>query len=225
MANQRGETTSIGHFYNRCVDAVNNLFDTMSFWTHSKDVEFVDGKTAETKVGAINGITSDMSGEADDIAASIKCVNQLNNSLGGLSFGKDGDGNYGYYGADGSLIPFKSKPICCILDLCTIEEGTHNNISTNNTMILDDSKISIINETTFNIHSSGKYHFLFYDAYGRLDNFTCTQNNVSKMGTLLETLTIPASRIRLYEFNLESGNFNIKATIIEYNSPCVIMIY
>lgn len=30
------------------------------------------------------------------------------NSLGGLSFGTDGDGNYGYYGADGSLIPFKS---------------------------------------------------------------------------------------------------------------------
>ena len=81
MANQKGETTSIGHFYNRCVDAVNNLFDTMSFWTHSKDVEFVDGKTAETKVGAINGITSDISGEADDIAASIKCVNELNASL------------------------------------------------------------------------------------------------------------------------------------------------
>ena len=53
----------------------------MSFWTHSKDVEFVDGKTAETKVGAINGITSDISGEADDIAASIKCVNELNASL------------------------------------------------------------------------------------------------------------------------------------------------
>ncbi len=32
----------------------------------------------------------------------------LDNSLGGLSFGTDGDGNYGYYGADGSLIHFKS---------------------------------------------------------------------------------------------------------------------
>lgn len=31
-----------------------------------------------------------------------------NSSLGGMKFGKDGDGNYGYYGADGSLIPFKS---------------------------------------------------------------------------------------------------------------------
>ena len=27
--------------------------------------------------------------------------------MGGLKFGTDGDGNYGYYGADGSLIPFK----------------------------------------------------------------------------------------------------------------------
>lgn len=27
-----------------------------------------------------------------------------------MKFGTDGDGNYGYYGADGSLIPFKSAP-------------------------------------------------------------------------------------------------------------------
>ena len=38
-------------------------------------------------------------------------VNELNNSLGGLKFGKDGDGNYGYYGADGSLIPFSQISI------------------------------------------------------------------------------------------------------------------
>lgn len=31
--------------------------------------------------------------------------------MGGLSFGKDGDGNYGYYGADGSLVPFKRTEI------------------------------------------------------------------------------------------------------------------
>ena len=30
-------------------------------------------------------------------------------SLGGMKFGTDGDGNYGYYGADGSLIPFKQS--------------------------------------------------------------------------------------------------------------------
>lgn len=32
----------------------------------------------------------------------------LNNNLGGVKFGKDGDGNVGYYGADGSLVPFSS---------------------------------------------------------------------------------------------------------------------
>ena len=32
----------------------------------------------------------------------------INSSLGGMKFGTDGDGNYGYYVADGSLIPFKS---------------------------------------------------------------------------------------------------------------------
>lgn len=30
-----------------------------------------------------------------------------NKNFGGVSFGIDGDGNYGYYGADGSLVPFK----------------------------------------------------------------------------------------------------------------------
>lgn len=34
-------------------------------------------------------------------------ISTINSSLGGLKFGKDGDGNVGYYGADGSLIPFK----------------------------------------------------------------------------------------------------------------------
>ena len=32
----------------------------------------------------------------------------VNSSLNGMRFGTDGDGNYGYYGADGSLISFKS---------------------------------------------------------------------------------------------------------------------
>ena len=47
---------------------------------------------------------------ATDINKTNEKVNQLNNNLGGLRFGVDGDGNYGYYGADDSLVPFKSKP-------------------------------------------------------------------------------------------------------------------
>ena len=38
-------------------------------------------------------------------------VQELNSSLGGLSFGIDGEGNYGYFGADGSLIPFSTMSL------------------------------------------------------------------------------------------------------------------
>ena len=69
-----------GKSYN-IFDKVNNVWNKISFWHKASDCEFDDGKTAQTKVGAINGITSDLTGEAEDIAASIKCVNQLNSSL------------------------------------------------------------------------------------------------------------------------------------------------
>lgn len=56
--------------------------------------------------------TSSAGAAASGIGASSEavynCYNELNSKLGGLSFGIDGDGNYGYYGADGSLIPFSS---------------------------------------------------------------------------------------------------------------------
>ena len=33
-------------------------------------------------------------------------INEINSSLGGLKFGTDGEGNYGYFGDDDVLIPF-----------------------------------------------------------------------------------------------------------------------
>lgn len=48
----------------------------------------------------INAVT------AKGYIAGALALKNVNNSLGGMKFGKDGDGNYGYYGADGSLIPF-----------------------------------------------------------------------------------------------------------------------
>lgn len=69
-----------GKSYN-IFDKVNNVWNKISFWHKASDCEFDDGKTAQNKLGAINGITSDLTGEAEDIAASIKCVNQLNSSL------------------------------------------------------------------------------------------------------------------------------------------------
>ena len=46
--------------------------------------------------------------------------------MGGLTFGKDGDGNCGYYGADGSLIPFKQEnSFCGIVPMLAMPFGVH----------------------------------------------------------------------------------------------------
>lgn len=78
------------------------------------DVVFcTDGTTAQSKLnkyenalGSVTGKTDSLEVSDSNVVASAKAVNTLNTNMGGLKFGKDGDGNYGYYGADGSLIPF-----------------------------------------------------------------------------------------------------------------------
>ena len=39
--------------------------------------------------------------------AGALAIKEISNNLGGLRFGSDGEGNVGYFGADGSLVPFK----------------------------------------------------------------------------------------------------------------------
>ena len=90
-------------------------FQLQSLWSNANTVEADDGKNMETKVGAINGITSSTTANSTDIAASANLVNtrcnELSNNLGGLSFGQDADGNWGYKigGAD-TVVPFKGEP-------------------------------------------------------------------------------------------------------------------
>lgn len=91
-------------------------FQLQSLWSNANTVEADDGKNMQTKVGAINGITSSTTANSTDIAASANLVNtrcnELSNNLGGLSFGQDADGNWGYKtgGAD-TVIPFKSSKV------------------------------------------------------------------------------------------------------------------
>lgn len=83
-------------------------YEKMSEWQLGKDVEYDDGKNGETKHGAIDGITSDINGTSDRVAASIKVVNDVDSKVP-FKFGVDSDGNYGYIkaGAD-TVTPFKS---------------------------------------------------------------------------------------------------------------------
>lgn len=53
----------------------------LSRWTSSNTVEFEDGKTAQTKVGAIKGITTSTSAKETGYAADATTVAALNQSL------------------------------------------------------------------------------------------------------------------------------------------------
>lgn len=61
----------------------------LSRWTSSNTVEFEDGKTAQTKVGAIKGITTSTNTKETGYAADATTVAALNQSLGNLSNKQD----------------------------------------------------------------------------------------------------------------------------------------
>lgn len=61
-------------------------------------------------------------------------IDELNSNLP-FKFGIDGDGNYGYYGADGSLIPFLGT-----ISFKVVLNGTNSNISTNTPFIYENNK-------------------------------------------------------------------------------------
>lgn len=92
----------------RIWNVVDKVWHRLNFLTNANSVDASDGKTLQTKVGAIDGITSDVNGESERIAASIKCVNRLNNSLvSNIYVGSDGKLHKVIGGAD-TVLPFNS---------------------------------------------------------------------------------------------------------------------
>ena len=75
-----------------------------------------DNKTWRFKVDHEPGEWDERQVERTNILVMIAGQNK---NFGGVSFGIDGDGNYGYYGADGSLVPFK-KGECQLVSIGTI---------------------------------------------------------------------------------------------------------
>ena len=78
----------------------------------------VDASLSKTSTNAIQNkaVTGNILNSLAEVSAATQqntiagalALKEVNSSLGGLTFGKDGEGNYGYFGADGSLIPFKT---------------------------------------------------------------------------------------------------------------------
>jgi hypothetical protein len=65
----------------RIWDKVNNVWNQLNILTNAKSVDASDGQTLEVKVGAVNGITSDLACEDSSIAASAAALNQVNRNL------------------------------------------------------------------------------------------------------------------------------------------------
>lgn len=61
-----------------------------SHWTSSNTVHFDDGKTAQTKVGAINGITDSLTSTSSNVALSSKAGKSLQDQVTQLNTGLDG---------------------------------------------------------------------------------------------------------------------------------------
>ncbi|MFQ9637758.1 MAG: hypothetical protein ACLR0F_14035 [Eisenbergiella sp.] len=85
-------------------------FQLVSHWTKANTLEFDDGKTAQAKLGAIDGISSSRESNSDKIAASTALVSELNSDLGGLSFYEDATGKY-VMGADSVPKKLGKNPI------------------------------------------------------------------------------------------------------------------
>ena len=86
-----------------------------------KDYEIGDltlqyNKAWKFKVKHLAGAWDESQMEETDVLTELA---EQNKNFGGVSFGIDGDGNYGYYGADGSLVPFK-KGECQLVSIGTI---------------------------------------------------------------------------------------------------------
>lgn len=83
------ESIVTGRYFRRCTDVANKVWQRISFWHKASDCEFDDGQTAQTKAGAIKGITTSTSVTETGYAADMTTVknlqtqiNELNSNLG-----------------------------------------------------------------------------------------------------------------------------------------------
>lgn len=124
------ENIKTGQIYRILTDATNKVWTKIFFEAKASDVKFEDGKTAEEKIGMIDGITSDLNSDSETTAASIKSVNEVKNNLGGISFYEDTDGNKYAVGADS--VPKKLGGKCGYqkINLIADNQGGGGNAST-----------------------------------------------------------------------------------------------
>lgn len=186
-----------------------NGYEKMSEWQLAKDVEYDDGKNGQTKHGAIDGITSDINGTSDNIAASIKVVNDMNNNLGGFTPIINETGEITGYkttigGAD-TVFPFKTGDINFAYKVLAVLRADMYNY-----FIFDVSEMTDI---LINQQANGSSNTVIY-GYSTLED---ARNNTN--GTTLKTITSSDVTSKYASFYI--GNASVKESrfidITKYN--------
>ena len=78
----------------------------MKFVVEEEEFE-VDNDTGLRDADTLEGHTSEYFAKKTDVEKFDSKINNVNNNLGGLRFGTDGEGNGGYFKGDDTFIPFK----------------------------------------------------------------------------------------------------------------------
>ncbi len=178
------EVIVTGRVKRRLIDKTAKLWQRLSYWTKASDVEFNDGKDAETKLGDINS-----------------ALNTLNTNLGGFAPVIDETGRITGYkttaGAD-TVFPFKNM----------MQEGKIKKIYLGNQKI---SNLSNSGSVTFDCTSINNYNKLNTNNFaidvgngsiktlgngGSMNVWDITDNNYSynsSNGILTVNITISAS--------------------------------
>ena len=141
------ETIVTNRYFRRCTDAANKVWQRISFWHKASDCEFDDGSTAQTKVGAIKGITTSTSVTETGYAADMTTVkglqtqiDELNSNLKSLKIVQFETGGNGDYKT--------ANIIFDVSDFSKLHIGAISGIGSGNFAVYGGSGINIVNGTT-----------------------------------------------------------------------------
>lgn len=90
-----------GRKFRKLVDEINKKWQRYSIWSKAIDTEFDDGKNAETKLGAIDGITDSLSATSSNIALSALAGKHIMDKLNtGIVLSYENGNYYAQHGED-----------------------------------------------------------------------------------------------------------------------------
>lgn len=190
-----------------------NLGNTVYPHTESDVVFCTDGETVQEKLAGYDNVIGNVIGtsgslEVNDanILATTEATKQLDEKFGGLRFGTDGDGNVGYYGADGSLIPFSSGDIIVFYGYSPSCYDSQNSVI--NTVLVKDELFSYDSENRRIIcNKKGTYSFII--SFSNV-NTNSSQMILYKNGNIMETFYIDgltSTLIKTYTVDLEANDY------------------